>query len=1004
MHKAPIPALLLMLLTAAPSAAQFVSSGTDGAGLRWRSIESATWKVVYPEGADSLAKEYARALEGWKRAVGGSIGVDPNGNYRRKMPVVLHTGSVVSNGMVTWLPRRMELFTTPESVAPDPYPWTEQLAIHESRHVAQMQFAAGQEWTAFKYLSGELWTGVFSALYGGPAFLEGDAVVAETALSSSGRARTADFLEFMRASDLEGKPRGWWQWCYGSLSKYTPDYYKAGYALVAGMRVAYGDSLFTQRFYDRIQKKWLPYNNLKNTAGAVTGHALGKTWKTIDGNLTGMWKEEADSRAPYTYCKLIGKQPRRFVSYARLTLSPDGVFAVRSGIDEAATLVFLPFEGESGFGREAEICPFSSSVGMMCYSVPAGRLFWSETRPDIRREMKSSSALCFMDGHGRKKTLVRGRMLFNPSASPDEPKIAAVEQFPDGRSRVVVFDAVDGSELSSFAVPAGMQVSETVWAGGRLFASVLTDDGIGLRSLPDFESLVEDSPVKINSLSSDGHDLFFTSDRGGSNEVYAIASAGGRPVQLTSSRVGAKGGIMTPEGLLFTSVSTRGKLVYLTPADSLRREPVDWKVRHKWVWEDRLSAQERAIRKEKGIPEPDLNVELSDPVRYSKGKNLLHFHSWLPVYVSPDGVAAASLETVIQTAWFGATGFFQNLLGTLHGTAGVRLPQLRKNAPFAAGSAQITYEGLFPVIEGRIDIGSTYASNGWKVFQNRSAVLDGYSDVPAFSSNLRAYVPLNLSSGGWKRGAVVSASWNISNDLGGVTWVGAPVEDGEETPTGSISSLVDGRRRLFNRATLSARFYTMRPVASSCVYPRVGIGVEAGYMMFPGMAEVSAPITFFHSYGYLPGLWKNQGLRLSWTTEAQGQGGMVRSMAGNYIPRGFGSLDGLAAFLADHFYRSTWSADYVIPFWSIESDRLCPIAYIRNMEATLHGDYSSFQGILGSGNVSIGGLASAGIDLCLVLGNLAWVPYDTRIGISWNHCWGIPQIHDTFNLVLNVGL
>ncbi|MBR1869437.1 MAG: hypothetical protein IJ799_05160 [Bacteroidales bacterium] len=485
----------LLLLASVAGKAQFVTTGTDGASIRWRSIESASWKVVYPEGADSLAREYARALEGWRQAVGGSIGIAPNGNYRRKMPVVLHTGNAISNGMVTWLPRRMELFTTPESVAPDPYPWVEQLAVHESRHVAQMQVAKDKEWGAFNGLSGEMWTGFFSALYGGPAFLEGDAVVAETALSASGRARTADFLEFMRASNLEGKHRNWWQWRYGSLSKYTPDYYKAGYALIAGMRNVYADSLFTQRFYDRIRKKWLPYNNLKNTMGAVSRHGIERTWKAIDGNLTGLWERETAERSPYTYSELIGKKPRSFVSYSRLTAAPEGVYAVRSGIEEAAELVLLDN------GKVNTVCNFSSGIGMMCYSVPAGRLYWSETIPDIRREMKSSSAIRYLDKKGIKRTLVRGRMLFNPSANPDAREIAAVEQLPDGRGRVVVFDALDGRELSSFAVPAGMQVTETVWAGGKIYASVLTENGMGIRSLPDFESVLQDSHVKIYSLS-----------------------------------------------------------------------------------------------------------------------------------------------------------------------------------------------------------------------------------------------------------------------------------------------------------------------------------------------------------------------------------------------------------------------------------------------------------------------------------------------------------------------
>ena len=993
---------VILLLASTAGRAQFVTSGTDRGSTRWRSVESASWKIVYPAGADSLAREYARSLEGWRQAVGGSIGIAPNGNYRTKMPVLLHTQNAISNGMVTWLPRRMELYTTPERTAPDPYPWIEQLAVHESRHVAQMQVAAGMEWKAFNALSGELWTGAFSALYGGPAFLEGDAVVAETALSSSGRARTADFLEFMRASTLEGRHRNWWQWRYGSLNKYTPDYYKAGYALIAGMRNVYADSLFTQRFYDRLRRKWMPYENLKKTMGAVSGFGFGRTWKAIDGNLTEMWTSEAEGRAPYTDSELIGKTPRRYVSYSRLTLAPDGVYAVRNGINEASTLVFLPFAEDGLSGKEKTICPFSSAIGMMCYSAPSGRLFWSETVPDLRWEQNSCSVIRYIDRKGIKKTLIKGRMLFNPSANPDKPEIAAVEQSGDGRSRIVIFDAIDGRDLSSFAVPAGMQVTETVWADGRIFASVLTENGLGLRSLPDFKGLLEDSHVKIHSLSSDGSRIFFTSDRGGSNEVYSIPVEGGNPVQLTSSLVGARGGIMAPGGLVFTSVSTKGRLPYFCPSDSLRSEEVDWSVRHKWVWEDRISEQEKAIMKVKGIAEPSPEVEVSEPAHYGKAAHLLHVHSWLPLYVNPDEVAAASVETVSQSSWLGATAFFQNLLGTFHGSAGMILLPSIFNAPYAGASAQFTYEGLFPVFEAGFKIGEKYASDGWSTFRDGSVLPSGESHDLAFSSNFRTYVPLNLSSGGWNRGAIISASLNVSNDLEGVTVLRTPDEEFEEKASGSIAAAPDGKRRTFGKATVAARFYTMRPIPSSCIYPKLGIGIEAGYRMFPWMKDLAAPIGYIHAYGYLPGLWKTHGLRLSYTAERQ-EGGKVKSMAANYIPRGMSGIKGFREYLADYPERSIFSADYVFPFWSIESDRLCSFAYVRNMEATLHWDYSLFSGLRVSGDYGGGDIASVGADLCFVLANFAWIPYDTRIGVSWNHCWGT-SLRDTFGFILNIGL
>ena len=51
-------------------------------------------------------------------------------------------------------------------------------------------------------------------------------------------------------------------------------------------------------------------------------------------------------------------------------------------------------------------------------------------------------------------------------------------------------------------------------------------------------------------------------------------------------------------------------------------------------------------------------------------------------------------------------------------------------------------------------------------------------------------------------------------------------------------------------------------------------------------------------------------------------------------------------------------------------------------------------------------MASAGADLCVVLGNLAWVPFTTRIGASayWN--FGAPAGYDPYyvGMVFNVDM
>ncbi|MBQ3984063.1 MAG: hypothetical protein II636_01870, partial [Bacteroidales bacterium] len=264
-------ALLFLSITAH---GQFFTYGDDPGGVRWSELQSDSYRIVYPRTMDSLALKYALALEKYAPAVGRSIGFTPNQAYTKPMPVILHAFTSEANGMSVWTPRRLELRTVPDAYGPSPFPWITDLAIHESRHSAQMQYSNSGRLRIFGFLLGEMASGAMASLYGNQAFFEGDAVVAETALTQSGRARTADFLEYYRFALEQGDYRDYYKWYYGSIKNYTPTYYTSGYMFVAGMRTLYDDPLFTQRFYSNVSRlKWWPFPmfNMQYTVMQASG-------------------------------------------------------------------------------------------------------------------------------------------------------------------------------------------------------------------------------------------------------------------------------------------------------------------------------------------------------------------------------------------------------------------------------------------------------------------------------------------------------------------------------------------------------------------------------------------------------------------------------------------------------------------------------------------------------------------------------------------------------------
>ena len=94
---------LLILLSVNTSFAQYYSSGSDPARAEWRYIKTEWYDIIYPREVDSLARRYALILESSRDAVNLPLRAKP-----RRIPVVLHPYSVMSNGLVSWAPKRAE--------------------------------------------------------------------------------------------------------------------------------------------------------------------------------------------------------------------------------------------------------------------------------------------------------------------------------------------------------------------------------------------------------------------------------------------------------------------------------------------------------------------------------------------------------------------------------------------------------------------------------------------------------------------------------------------------------------------------------------------------------------------------------------------------------------------------------------------------------------------------------------------------------------------------------
>ena len=384
-------------------------------------------------------------------------------------------------------------------------------------------------------------------------------------------------------------------------------------------------------------------------------------------------------------------------------------------------------------------------------------------------------------------------------------------------------------------------------------------------------------------------------------------------------------------------------------------------------------------------------MEVSAPKKYSKLAHLMRFHSWAPIYCDYDEVTSVSLDYVYSAAAPGLSGYFQNNLSTMSGMLGFAFaPDPSDESTWRPSiHAKFKYSGLYPVIEGSLDFGQTIADLYAKVRvregEDISYVIAGGSwEKPQISGRIKAYIPLGFSKGGISYGFVPQITYSISNSrfdnaIRNLTVTGRDPETNEpsyEWASGHVPVYVP-----MQRLTASARGYIVRQRARSQVYPRWGIGLEAGYSVRPGIAPTFRPNAYVYAYGYLPGILRTQGIKLTGTFQQQivlGESPLqLGELVANTLPRGFFQT---AKNKAGSLYpwQLNASAAYAIPVF-VGDIALPPIMYVRNFLITPTADFTLLPG---SDN-----LWSVGADITAQFGKFI-IPFDGALGVSVSYLGG----------------
>ncbi len=877
--------VVLLFLISINSRAQYYSSGQDPASIHWQQINTINFQVIYPMGYGHTANYVANVLEYARRLDTISLSANP-----KKIPVILHNRTAISNAEVAWAPRRMEFYTIPPQ---DTYgqEWFQQLALHEYRHVIQMSKLNQGLTKVLTYIFGEQATAAVFGLYVPFWFIEGDAVVTETALSETGRGRTPSFTMPLRAQVLEKGKFKYDKAIFGSFKSFIPNRYILGYNLVAQARKDYGMEIWNHTL-DKVGKR--PWMVVPFSEGGRDISGLNKTtlYRASMDSLKLAWENQALHSHSGGINPIAIPAKKIFTDYIRPFYTADNtIIAEKKTLDDIGRFV----EIDSGGNETALFTPGYYYSGTLTYA--NGLMAWVERKYDTRWQNRNWAIIKTFDTKTRKvRKITSGTRYFAPSLSKDANKLVAVEVTEGNQYYFVVLDVENGDVLKRISTPENFFLTHPTWSGDESkIVSILVGDEGKCLALFDVETgnmeyLTDFSYTEISKPVIHNGQVLFVGSWSGIDNLYLLNIQSKGISKISSAQFGVTDPLFSEDGntAIFANYTSDGFEIAETSLLSENRQPLE-KVRDSDIkLYQAIAEQEGQILDSAKIPDTLYEAE-----KYSKFKNLFRFHSWAPLSIDANnydinpGVSLLSQNTLSSS--FTSLGYEWDI-----------------NEQTGKYYLNYSYQGWYPILDFQVDYGRrksfTYDSIGQKL---------NYSWMETnFTSRIR--VPINLTSGKYSRLLQPSIDFTYQQ-----------LDMDDDAP-------VSFRRS--NYKTLNYRLYFSNYIKSveQDMYPRWGQVVDLNLRSAPFQSDTLATLLAAITRLYFPGILRHHSFNLY--AGYQNRCGDTRyySTIVRY-PRGYTNQysDELASF----------SFNYKFPIFYPDFS-LSSLAYFKRLKANLFFDYA----------------------------------------------------------------
>lgn len=847
------------------------------------------FRLIYPVAFSSEAKRFAFLLETYKEPASRLMA-----STAKKFPVVFHPYSILSNGFVVWAPWRMEIYPLPPQDI-DAEDWLTQLAIHEYRHIVQLQKLNQSFTKGMGILTGEQGPGAVSGLL--PRwFLEGDAVRTETTLGIGKRGQLPSFhLELRTLLLSQPEPYPFLKAMLGSYRNFVPDFYQYGYGMVSWTEENYPADVFPKAIDFTARYPYLLYPfgiNLKRT----TGYNQQGLYKKAMQDLREKWNHQEPSEI-YPGEKVWNKRnPKEYTTYRfPVFINDSAVIACKSGLGEVPSFVKVGKEG-----KEKKILHYGSE-NLVRISVAGNQLVWTEIRTDTRWQNRSFSVIKRLDlSSGKQYWVTRRSRYFAPVLSSDGTRIAAVGITPGNAVSLVVLRTCDGATLQEIPSPGNAMLMQPCWISNSEIGVLLQEregKSIWKYHLENnaWSLFLPASTAELGDLVGAWPWLFFRSGFTGISNIFALNCLDSSLWQVTSVHYGAASPSVSPDGkrIVFSNYTPSGYDIAEIPLDT-----VFWK---RWNRQYPMNDLMTTVGKEKRTGPVDL-LKLDScsffETTYHPWRHLFKIHSWFPFYTDYD-----LLQQGDPTVGAGFILLSQDLLNTSFLSVG---SDWSKGYPLWRGTW--TYAGLYPVFKIQAEQG------GFPMVYK-----SGADTLPALTKdhsmiNTRISFPLNLTSGAYLQYFLPSVKWAYKND-----WFYKPDQ----------AAFVCGIH-FFNMSLYGYRYLRLAPRDIS---PRFGQVAELNLNFSPFNTDDIGSLLTGRFGIFLPGLGKHHSsfINYAFLNQFYSKSRYLYS-SGGYFPRGYEP--------ATSSEMHKWSLDYRFPLcypdWHIQT-----LFYLKRMRADMFADYAT---------------------------------------------------------------